>query len=148
MNSTMATVVTSAGGIVYREAPGEPQILMIADRLGRWSFPKGMVQRGEDPAAAARREVLEETGVEGEILQLLGQTHYFFRQGGALIDKTVYFYLIHALTSAITPQLSEVADARWFSAGEAIRNSAFHANTELLHKAIAALAGENGVGSA
>ena len=47
----MATVVTSAGGIVYREAPGEPQILMIADRLGRWSFPKGMVQRGEDPAA-------------------------------------------------------------------------------------------------
>jgi hypothetical protein len=39
MNSTMATVVTSAGGIVYREAPGEPQILMIADRLGRWSCP-------------------------------------------------------------------------------------------------------------
>lgn len=143
----MATVVTSSGGIVYRQAADEPQILMIADRLGRWSFPKGMVQRGEDPATAARREVLEETGIEGEILQLLGQTHYFFRQGGVLIDKTVYFYLIRALTSAITPQLSEVADARWFPAGEAIRHSAFSANTELLHKAIAALAETKEAGS-
>jgi 8-oxo-dGTP pyrophosphatase MutT (NUDIX family) len=142
----MATVVTSAGGIVYRTVAAEPQILMIADRLGRWSFPKGMVQRGEDPATAARREVLEETGIEGEILKLLGQTHYFFRQGGALIDKTVYFYLIRALTTAITPQLSEVADARWFPAAEALRNSAFSANTELLQKAIATLAEEKEVG--
>jgi 8-oxo-dGTP pyrophosphatase MutT (NUDIX family) len=143
----MATVVTSAGGIVYRAAADVPQILMIADRLGRWSFPKGMVQRGEDPTAAARREVLEETGIQGEILRLLGQTHYFFRQGGVLIDKTVYFYLIRALTTAITPQLSEVADARWFPAPEAIRNSAFTANTELLRKAIAALAEEKEAGS-
>jgi 8-oxo-dGTP diphosphatase len=135
----MPLSVTSAGGVVYRAGPDGPLILMIADRQGRWSFPKGMVDAGEEPADAARREVREETGVEGEVLSLLGETHYFFRQGGQVVSKKVYFYLIRAVSRAITPQLSEVADARWFPAEEALRRSAFAANTELLRNAIAAL---------
>ena len=136
----MAIVETSAGGIVYRAGPQEPLILMIADRHGRWSFPKGLVQQGEAPVAAAQREVREETGIDGEVLDLLGETHYFYRRAGQLIDKTVYFYLVRARSSAITPQLSEVADARWFSASEALGRSTFPANTKLLQKAIGTLA--------
>jgi 8-oxo-dGTP pyrophosphatase MutT (NUDIX family) len=136
----MAVVEVSSGGIVYRLDTGEPLILMIVDRLGRWSFPKGLVGRGEAPEAAARREVREETGIEGEVLHLLGETHYFYRRNGQLINKTVYFYLIRALSRAITPQLSEVADARWLSSGEALQRSSFPANTELLQKALAFLA--------
>ena len=135
----MAISVTSAGGIVYRPGTTEPQILMIADHHGRWSFPKGMLHPGEDPAAAARREVQEETGIAGEILRSLGETRYVYRQNGQLINKTVYFYLIRALSEAITPQLSEVADAQWFAAGEALRRCTFPANTELLRKAISLL---------
>ena len=86
----MPLIVTSAGGVVYRDGPDGPLILMIADRQGRWSFPKGMVNSGEEPPEAARREV-RETGVEGEVLSLLGETHYFFRQGGQLVSKKVYF---------------------------------------------------------
>jgi 8-oxo-dGTP diphosphatase len=138
----MPLTVTSAGGIVYRAGPDGPLILMIADRQGRWSFPKGMVDAGEEPPDAARREVREETGVEGEVLSLLGETHYFFRQSGQLVSKKVYFYLIRAVSRAITPQLSEVADARWFPAAEALRRSAFAANTELLRKAIEAIEAE------
>src|SRR5262245_28155842 len=128
----MAVVEVSSGGIVYRQDAGEPLILMIADRQGRWSFPKGLVARGETPEAAARREVGEETGIEGEVLRLLGETRYFYRRNGQLVNKTVYFFLIRALSRAITPQLSEVADARWFPADEALQRSAFPANTELL----------------
>ncbi len=135
----MAITETSAGGIVYRLDSGVPRILMIADRLGRWSFPKGLVQEGEEPEAAARREVLEETGIEGEVLLLLGETKYFYRRAGQLVNKNVYFYLIRAQSEAITPQFSEVADARWFSTTDAVRQSAFPANTDLLHKAIALL---------
>ncbi|MDQ2807853.1 MAG: NUDIX hydrolase [Chloroflexota bacterium] len=138
----MPAAITSAGGVVYRQEGGNLVILMIADSQGRWSFPKGMVQRGEDPATAALREVQEETGIVGQLLRLLGETRYIYRQSGQLVTKTVYFYLIRAQSQAITPQLSEVADARWFPSAEALRRSAFAANTDLLRKAIDLLTAE------
>ncbi len=140
----MAIAETSAGGVVYRGGAAGRQILMIADRQGRWSFPKGLVQRGETPEAAAKREVREETGVDGEVRHLLGETRYFYRRSGLLIDKTVYFFLIRALSEAVTPQLSEVADARWFPADLALERSAFPANTGLLEQALTFLANEQG----
>ncbi len=139
----MPTAITSAGGVVYHQEGETISILMIADSQGRWSFPKGIVEPGEDPAAAALREVQEETGIQGSLLRLLGETRYIYRQSGRLVTKTVYFYLIRAVSQVITPQLSEVADARWFSSSEALHRSAFAANTDLLKQALTLLkAGE------
>jgi 8-oxo-dGTP diphosphatase len=132
----MSTTETSAGGIVYREDPNGIRILMIADDKGRWSFPKGQVDKGESPRETAVREVKEETGISGDAETELGKTEYFYRKGRLLIHKTVYFYLIRALSDAITPQTSEISDARWFSADDARRRSTFAANTELLEKAL------------
>jgi len=53
----------SAGVVVVRR--GSPQWLFLMLRAYRnWDFPKGMVEPGEDPLAAARREVREETLIE------------------------------------------------------------------------------------
>jgi 8-oxo-dGTP diphosphatase len=41
-------------------------------RAGSWSFPGGHIEPGETAAEAARREVREETGLEVEIIELLG----------------------------------------------------------------------------
>jgi 8-oxo-dGTP diphosphatase len=45
---------------------------MTLSPRGDWEFPGGQVEEGEDPVAALKREVLEETGVTVEVGFLVG----------------------------------------------------------------------------
>jgi 8-oxo-dGTP pyrophosphatase MutT (NUDIX family) len=53
----------SAGVVVVRGGPAEWLFLMLR-AYKNWDFPKGLVEPGEDPLAAARREAREETLIE------------------------------------------------------------------------------------
>ncbi|MDE2051930.1 MAG: NUDIX domain-containing protein [Gammaproteobacteria bacterium] len=53
----------SAGVVVLRRGAAGWLFLMLR-AYRNWDFPKGMVEPGEDPLAAARREVREETLIE------------------------------------------------------------------------------------
>jgi 8-oxo-dGTP pyrophosphatase MutT (NUDIX family) len=53
----------SAGVVVVRRAPTGWLFLMLR-AYRNWDFPKGMVESGETPLDAARREVLEETSID------------------------------------------------------------------------------------
>jgi 8-oxo-dGTP pyrophosphatase MutT (NUDIX family) len=50
----------SAGVVVVRETPESWRFLLLR-AFNHWDFPKGMVEPGEEPLAAAIREVREET---------------------------------------------------------------------------------------
>lgn len=54
----------AAGMVVFRRFDGEWRCLMLR-AYRNWDFPKGEVEPGEDPLAAARREVSEETTLAG-----------------------------------------------------------------------------------
>jgi predicted NUDIX family NTP pyrophosphohydrolase len=67
----------SAGTVLYRTVSGRVEVLIVHpagpyNRNARWSFPKGGIEDGETPEAAARRETWEETGVTvvGELFPL------------------------------------------------------------------------------
>jgi len=63
---------TSAGVMVYRSTGPAPEFLLghpggplwTRKDLGAWMIPKGLIEPGEDPAAAAVREFEEETGLK------------------------------------------------------------------------------------
>ncbi|MEU0357887.1 NUDIX hydrolase [Streptomyces cyaneofuscatus] len=60
-----ASTIRAAGCVLWRRAPdgtGVEVCLVHRPRWDDWSFPKGKLKRGEEPLAAAVREVLEETG--------------------------------------------------------------------------------------
>ncbi len=54
--------ILSAGAALYRQENGGHRYLLLR-AYKNWDFPKGMVEPGEDPLAAAVREVREETGI-------------------------------------------------------------------------------------
>jgi predicted NUDIX family NTP pyrophosphohydrolase len=61
---------TSAGILLYRSGPAGPEVLLVhpggpfwaGKDEAAWSIPKGLMEPGEDPEAAARREFAEEVG--------------------------------------------------------------------------------------
>jgi predicted NUDIX family NTP pyrophosphohydrolase len=71
---------TSAGLLLYRRRGEDMEVFLVhpggpfwaKKDLGAWSLPKGEIEEGEDPLAAAVREFKEETGftIDGELRPL------------------------------------------------------------------------------
>ena len=79
---------------VRRRAAGGLEFLLVqTSQGGRWTFPKGRVEAGETPSAAAAREAAEEAGVAGTIASApLGVYRYAPARGGS--DDVTAFLLI------------------------------------------------------
>jgi 8-oxo-dGTP diphosphatase len=123
----------SSGGVLYRLAGGVPEVAMIAtDGGNRWGLPKGHVQRGETAEAAACREVAEETGLNGEVVQHLATIEYWFRAGTTRVHKYVDLFLLRYIDGDLTPQEAEVDDARWVPLHEAVAIASFDREREVL----------------
>ena len=114
--------VEAAGGIV---ADAEGRWLMIR-RNGRWDLPKGHVECGEDFAACAEREILEETGVCARCVRPLCDTlhaYWFPKTQRWELKRTHWFLLRMEACDGLAPQREEgIVEAAWCAAPEADRN--------------------------
>jgi 8-oxo-dGTP pyrophosphatase MutT (NUDIX family) len=112
---------------------------------GVWALPKGNIDPGESPAETAVREVHEETGVEGRLVEKLGDVRYVYtRRGGERIFKVVSFFLLRAGRGRIgeidESMRIEVAEARWLPLEDAPRLLAYGGEREMAAKALERLA--------
>jgi 8-oxo-(d)GTP phosphatase len=73
------TDVLAAGAVVFR--PGKDVLLIHRPRYDDWSFPKGKLDPGEHVAAAAVREVAEETGLRVRLGPPLAEQQYTLENG-------------------------------------------------------------------
>lgn len=104
----------SVAGIVWREGR-----VLLARRMpggvngGRWEFPGGKSERGEDPARSLAREFAEELGVEIAVGALLAVGSFRHRN----IDFRLEAYLIELSSSEFV--LHEHEEVGWFTFAEA-----------------------------
>ena len=143
MTRSRATREVSAGGVVYRMDDGRPLFLLINDSYRNWGFPKGHLEKGERPEAAAQREVAEETGladlsVRGELATI--DWHFRFR--GKLIHKVCHFFLMESSTAKTNPQREEgITACKWLPIEEALALISYANAREVLQKAAAMVGG-------
>ncbi len=134
----------SAGGVVVRRMRGRWFLAAIRP-AGKtvWALPKGLVGRGEETAATALREVMEETGVEARFVGKLGDVRYVYTWKGDRIFKVVSFFLLRYLRGRLgdlpSKTAHEVDETRWLPLADAPRLLAYKGEREMAERALEAL---------
>jgi 8-oxo-dGTP pyrophosphatase MutT (NUDIX family) len=84
--------LTHAGTVVFRKRDGQVLYLVVSSSDGaNWVLPKGHIDAGESAEVAALRELIEEAGVLGEIVERLS-TQNFTR---GVKEGIIQYFLIH-----------------------------------------------------
>lgn len=125
---------SSAGAVIYREILGEVRFLLIKNkRSANWGFPKGHVERGETNEDAAKREILEETGVHVNLHDGFEvQSKYTINRK---IQKNVSIFVGTTNDTNTLIQQEEIADYIWLSYEKALARLNFENDKEILIKA-------------
>ncbi len=144
----------SAGGVVYRVERGACSVIMIQDRYGKWTFPKGHVEQNETLQDAARREIVEEVGIDGTKLEIradLGVIEYSFESNfvkdieasglistgqTVTINKLVkYFLFSFSGDTVLIPQQGEVEAVLWVPLAKLDQKNDYKDNKPIIAKA-------------
>jgi len=138
----------TASGLVFND---KNEILLIKHRrFGVWLPPGGQLDVGEAPHEAVVREVLEETGIEVEIISKgQGINAQFCREipnpfavlgldvaGDGSYELHDTRYLCRAVGGQLSAQIAEVSDVGWFSYEEFKKLETFDDTIQIMAKAM------------
>jgi 8-oxo-dGTP pyrophosphatase MutT (NUDIX family) len=132
----------SAGGLVVRRMRGRPYVAAVRVKGGEvLALPKGHVEDGESGAQTAAREVREETGVEGDVVEKLDDIRYWYTRAGVRVLKVVSFFLLSYRSGKVGDyQREEVDGAEWIPLEEAPDRLAYRGEREMARVAMSKLA--------
>ncbi len=124
------SIIEQAGAIVFKPAKSGPLILIVKAKKdpSHWIFPKGHIDPGETAEEAGLRELGEEAGIAGKIVQAAGTEEF------TAADKTyrVAYFLVR-YTAVIGPG-EPGREPHFCTLDEALSLLSFPAARELVKK--------------
>jgi 8-oxo-dGTP pyrophosphatase MutT (NUDIX family) len=130
----------SSGGVIVRRFQGRHFIAAVRLKGGKvLALPKGHIDPGESAAQAAEREVREETGLEGELVQKLGDVKYWYQRSGRRVFKNVSFFLFRYRRGSVRDHDDEVESAEWLPLEDAPRLLAYRGERDMAKAALSSL---------
>ncbi len=136
----MAAKEISAGGVVYRNTEEGLEIQLIVDRYAKISLAKGKMEPGETIEETALREIQEETGMIGKIIEPVDVIKYTYEHASlGTVDKEVHYYLVEALSGDLQPQVEEIKGVAWYKpleAWEKQKQNGYDNNDKILKQAL------------
>jgi 8-oxo-dGTP pyrophosphatase MutT (NUDIX family) len=130
----------SAGGVVVRRMEGRPFVAVVRVRDAILALPKGHPDGDESAAAAAAREVREETGLEAELVEKIGDIRYWYAREGKRVMKIVAFFLFRYRSGDVADHDHEVEEALWIPLEEAPERLAYEGERQMAESALSRLA--------
>jgi 8-oxo-dGTP pyrophosphatase MutT (NUDIX family) len=135
----------SAGGLVIRNMRGRPYLATVLVKDGTvHALPKGNIEPGEKGAETAVREVREETGLDAELVEKLGDVKYWYVRtwsDGERVFKVVSFFLLRYVSGSLRDyQRGEVDGAEWIPLEDAPKVLAYRGEKEMAKAALSKLA--------
>jgi len=123
------TIVAAAGGLVWRQASGGRELIVIRRRRhDDWTLPKGKVKPGESWLQCAIREVLEETGYKVEVESHAGWVCYDVGE----ITKVVRFWNMRPIGESQFESSEEVVSMHWMTPQKAVQHLDHEVERELV----------------
>ena len=124
----------SCGVVVFKNIHDKLHVLLIHHNLGHWGIPKGHVEGNETEIETAKREVLEETGIETEVIPSFREIITYSPKKNVL--KNVIFFIGKSLNDNLTPQLEEVQEVGFIPVDRALEIITYAEEKDILKKAI------------
>lgn len=128
----------SAGGVVRRGDDVAVIVPVRRDSRGHrvLGLPKGHPDGDETAEQAATREVNEETGLQVELIEPLGEVDYHYERKGRRVHKRVVFFLFEYRSGNLADHDHEIEDARWMPLADAVGALTYDGEREMVRRAL------------
>jgi 8-oxo-dGTP pyrophosphatase MutT (NUDIX family) len=139
--SPEGTIELSAGGAVVHDSDVTVIVPVKRDANRRrvLALPKGHLDQDETDEAAAIREVAEETGVQAELIDKLGDVEYTYERRGRRRNKRVAFYLFEYRSGSLEDHDHEIEVALWIPLEKAAEELTYAGEREIVRRAMSRL---------
>ncbi len=131
MGNVPESFYNQSGVIPFRIKKKKVEILLISSRKNKhWVIPKGVIEEGLNAAESAKKEALEEAGIEGEVFNRSIGSYEYYKWGGTC-KVEVFPMKVNKLKDT---WLEDFRNRKWFNIDEAKEKINHNKLKELINK--------------